>query len=36
MDDWCMELYWRLPVRLQETALGLYAGYLDRLYYGHG
>jgi phenylacetate-CoA ligase len=36
MDDWCMELYWRLPVRLQETALGLYAGYLDRLYYGRG
>ncbi len=36
MDDWRMELYWRLPVYLQETVLGLYAGYLDRLYYGRG
>ena len=34
--DWRMELYWRLPVVLQETALSLYAGYLDRLYYGPG
>jgi phenylacetate-CoA ligase len=36
MDDWRMELYWRLPVYLQETALSLYAGYLERLYYGPG
>jgi phenylacetate-CoA ligase len=35
-DDWRMELYYRLPICLQETALGLYAGYLDRLYYGRG
>ena len=34
--DWRMELYWRLPVFLQERALSLYAGYLDRLYYGRG
>lgn len=34
--DWRMELYWRLPVLLQETALSLYAGYLDGLYYGPG
>lgn len=36
MHDWRMELYWRLPVALQETALSLYAGYLERLYYGPG
>lgn len=29
-----MELYWRLPVLLQETALSMYARRLDRLYYG--
>jgi phenylacetate-CoA ligase len=34
--DWRMELYSRLPVYLQETVLSLYAGYLDRLYYGPG
>ncbi len=34
MSDWKMELYWRLPVRLQEAALGLYARYLERIYYG--
>lgn len=34
--DWRMELYWRLPVFLQEASLSLYAGYLDRLYYGPG
>jgi phenylacetate-CoA ligase len=32
--DWKMELYWRLPVRLQEAALSLYARRLDKLYYG--
>jgi phenylacetate-CoA ligase len=34
--DWKMALYWRLPVRLQEAALSLYAGYLDRQYYARG
>lgn len=34
IHDWKMEIYWRLPVFLQETALTFYAGYLDRLYYG--
>lgn len=29
-----MEIYWRLPVRLQEAALSLYARYLERIYYG--
>jgi phenylacetate-CoA ligase len=29
-----MELYWRLPVRVQELALSRYARRLDRLYYG--
>ena len=29
-----MELYWHLPVRLQEAALAAYARRLDRLYYG--
>lgn len=32
--DWKMELYWRLPVRLQEASLSLYARYLDKMYYG--
>lgn len=36
MDDWRTEFYARLPVYLQETALSLYAGYLQRLYYGPG
>ena len=34
--DWRIEVYWRLPIVLQETALSLYASYLDRLYYGRG
>lgn len=34
MRDWKMELYWRLPVALQEIALDLYARRLDRMYYG--
>jgi phenylacetate-CoA ligase len=34
--DWKMDLYWRLPVVLQETALDLYAGRLQSLYYGPG
>lgn len=29
-----MELYWRLPIRLQEASLAAYARQLDRLYYG--
>jgi phenylacetate-CoA ligase len=36
MGNWRMELYWRLPLYLQETALSLYARYLDGLYYGPG
>src|SRR5688500_13763620 len=32
--DWKMELYWRLPVFLQEALLSGYARKLDRLYYG--
>jgi phenylacetate-CoA ligase len=36
MRDWKMELYWRLPVRLQEIGLSLYARRLDRMYYGPG
>ena len=31
-----MELYWRLPVFVQEAALSFYAGYLDKAYYGDG
>lgn len=31
-----MEVYWRLPVVVQEAALNLYARRLDRLYYGTG
>ena len=34
--DWKMELYWRLPVFLQESALSVYARHLDQLYYGDG
>lgn len=34
--DWKMELYWRMPVRFQETILSLYARHLDRIYYGPG
>src|SRR5262245_6532474 len=33
--DWKMELYWRLPVVLQEAALSAYAGHLEKLYYGN-
>ncbi len=36
LDQQKMALYWRLPVFLQEAALGAYARYLDRLYYGAG
>src|SRR5688500_5450770 len=32
--DWKMELYWRMPVLLQESVLSTYAVYLDRRYYG--
>ncbi|MGH7847683.1 MAG: phenylacetate--CoA ligase family protein [Candidatus Binatia bacterium] len=31
-----MEIYWRLPVFVQETALSLYAAHLEKLYYGDG
>ena len=31
-----MEVYWRLPVFVQEAALALYAGYLDKVYYRDG
>lgn len=34
--DWKMEMYWRLPVFLQEIALSAYGYYLDRIYYGPG
>lgn len=36
MGNWQMEFYWRLPLFFQETALSLYARYLDGLYYGPG
>lgn len=36
IHDWKMELYWRLPVFVQEAALCLYARRLDRLYYDGG
>jgi phenylacetate-CoA ligase len=32
--DWKMELYWRLPVFLQEAVLSIYARKLNTLYYG--
>src|SRR5262245_4320602 len=32
--DWKMELYWRLPVFLQEAVLTNYARRLDKFYYG--
>jgi phenylacetate-CoA ligase len=34
--DWKITVYHRLPVVLQESALWLYASYLNRLYYGRG
>jgi phenylacetate-CoA ligase len=34
--DYRMELYWRLPVVLQEIGLSLYARRLDHTYYGPG
>lgn len=34
MNDWKMKLYWRMPVRLQEAGLSLYARYLEAIYYG--
>lgn len=36
IQDWKMELYWRLPIFLQEIALSAYGCYLDRIYYGRG
>jgi phenylacetate-CoA ligase len=35
MYDWKLHLYWRLPIRLQELALSLYARYLEKIYYNH-
>ncbi len=32
--DWKTELYWHLPVHLQEAALSFYARYLEKIYYG--
>lgn len=32
--NWKMELYWRLPIFLQNAAVSIYAIYLERLYYG--
>ena len=34
IHDWKMEVYWRLPVVVQEAALSAFARRLDRLYYG--
>jgi phenylacetate-CoA ligase len=34
IHDWKMEIYWRVPVFLQEFGLSLYARQLDKLYYG--
>ena len=34
--DLKMEVYWRLPVFLQEAALNVYAAHLEKLYYGNG
>lgn len=31
--DWKMALYRKLPIRIQETALSLYARYLETIYY---
>ena len=36
IHDWKMEVYWRLPVFVQEAALTAYAAHLESLYYGHG
>lgn len=36
IHDWKMELYWRLPVFLQEAALSIYARHLEGVYYGPG
>jgi phenylacetate-CoA ligase len=36
IHDWKMELYWRVPVFVQEAALSVYARYLEKAYYGEG
>ena len=36
IHDWKMELYWRLPIFMQETALSAYAYHLEKIYYGSG
>ncbi len=35
LHDWKMELYWRMPVCVQELALSLFARRLDKIYYRH-
>jgi phenylacetate-CoA ligase len=35
-QDWKMELYWQLPIFLQEMTLSIYARHLQNLYYGAG
>jgi phenylacetate-CoA ligase len=34
--DWKMQLYWRLPIVLQELAVSMRAKQLERLYFGPG
>ncbi len=34
VHDWKMELYWRLPIRLQEMALSSYSRHLEKAFYG--
>ena len=36
IHDWKMQLYWRLPVVLQEVAVSMRARQLERLYFGPG
>ncbi|MBE0426210.1 MAG: phenylacetate--CoA ligase family protein [Nitrospirae bacterium] len=35
LNDWKMQLYWHLPIRIQEAALSLYAKHLEKIYYNH-
>ena len=35
LHDWKMELYWRMPVHIQEFALYLFARRMDKRYYRH-
>ena len=36
IHDWKMEIYWRLPVSLQEIAVSMHARSLEGLYFGPG